>query len=148
MTEPERKWRFATEQEAQKRVYSLENPDNEEDEDWFVRLLTGTLEEDEEPQSKPEPEPLPNEVVINSQKQVGSIIEWRGARWLVLESHYTSDADAADLEDGWDVFVEPGWSATLYRMDELTMAALGEFCKRESRNIASLSSLSKACSFL
>ena len=66
----------------------------------------------------PEQKEAEDEIVIDSQEQVGSIIEFHGDKWLVVSSRYITAKEAADLEDGWDAYVQPGWDTVLRKVKQ------------------------------
>ena len=67
----------------------------------------------------PEPEVVPvteDEISIESEQVVGSIITYHGDRWLVKDCSYLSAKEAAELEDGFDIFISAGWHSDLVRI--------------------------------
>lgn len=65
-------------------------------------------------------------VTINTREQVGSIIEFERKQWLVTQSEYVSAEEANEAEEGFDVFVCPGWHTTLVSLDAKVMSVLSE----------------------
>lgn len=65
-------------------------------------------------------------VTINTEEQVGSIIEFERKQWIVTQSEYVSPAESDEAEDGFDVFVSPGWHTTLVSLDAKVMSVLSE----------------------
>lgn len=56
----------------------------------------------------PQP-PVPVEVTLDIPGKVGDSISWRGHLYRVTETNFISDREAADLEDGFDIFDAQGW---------------------------------------
>ena len=104
-------------------------PAKVEVDEGILAMLIEAEEEWDNRSSRPEPKPVPTketEIVIDTKERVGSIINFEGKQWLVTESEYISESEAADLEDGLDVFLSSGWHTTLVNLDPNVMAVLAE----------------------
>lgn len=64
--------------------------------------------EDKLERMDPQP-PVPSEVTLDIPGKVGDIVSWHGHQYRVTETNYISGREAADLEDGFDVFDAQGW---------------------------------------
>lgn len=106
--------RYATREEAQKDIDLWTKP---------VAVVSNPVLDDlldtyeGKPQvSEPEPKETEDQIVIDSQEQVGSIIEFHGDKWLVVNSRYTSAEEAAEIEEEHDAYVQPGWESVLRKV--------------------------------
>ena len=70
--------------------------------------------------------PMPASIEVDAQFAVGAIVEFKNEKRLCTSSEYISQADAADAEDGFDVFIDAGWHSTLVRLDADVMTVLSE----------------------
>jgi len=124
--------RFPTREEAQKRIDQLTTPiDHENSVAW--KAISDAEEAWEHRFSKPLPEPeqpaLPDEIELLNQETVGTIIEYRGAQWLVTACYYLTERDVIDIEDVNDVSLSVGWHSHLVKVQPgdkllLTLAEL------------------------
>lgn len=126
-------WNFVTQSRAEAEAevaYRQEHPPEKIEPDTAIlNILVEAEEAWENRFSQPLPEPAPTdktEVVIDTKEQVGSVIEFQGKWWLVTQSEFISESEAADLEDGFDLFLLPGWHTTLVRLDPAVMTVLAE----------------------
>ena len=119
--------RFATREDAQAEIDKLSRP-VEFDEDLFNMIPDPDDPSWGQAQSKPEQKEAEDEIVIDSQETVGSIIEFHGDKWLVVSSRYITAKEAADLEDGWDAYVQPGWDTVLRKVkpDDKSLEVVAE----------------------
>ena len=84
-----------------------------------IEIFNIWMDSAEEAVTNPQPEPLeelPNEIEINSQEPVGTIIEYQGQQWLVTASSYISRQDTIDAEEINDVVLEVGWHSHLVKV--------------------------------
>src|SRR5258708_3104916 len=108
--------RLATREDAQAKIDQLSKPIE------FDLDLFNMIPDPDDPTwgqaQPPEQKETKDEIVIDSQETVGSIIEFHGDKWLVVSSRYITAKEAADLEDGWDAYVQPGWDTVLRKVKE------------------------------
>lgn len=78
--------------------------------------------------ASPAPEETQTSISIDvaGQYEVGSIVEHNGEHRLCTWSGYISSEDAIAAEEGFDVFIAPGWRSTLVRLDADVMRVLSE----------------------
>lgn len=72
--------------------------------------------------SESKPEVLEDEIIIEGQNEIGTVVEYSGEKWLVTKCQYISEKDSADVEDGWDATIPSGRYSWLTRVkdDELS----------------------------
>ena len=70
--------------------------------------------------------PMPASIDVDAQYKIGEIVEFKNEKRICTSSEYLSPADADNAEDGFDVFVDPGWHSTLVRLDQDVMTVLSE----------------------
>lgn len=75
---------------------------------------------------EPEQKEVEDQIVIDSQEQVGSIIEFHGDKWLVVSSRYTSAKEAAEIEEAHDAYVQPGWESVLCKVKDQSLEVVSE----------------------
>src|SRR6266568_4067188 len=104
--------RYATKEEAQDVIDRAGKPFS------YEIGLNEVLDEYEGKPSAEEPEKreTEDEIVIDSQEQIGSIIEFHGDKWLVVSSRYITEKEAAEIEETHDAYVKPGWDTLLHKV--------------------------------
>jgi hypothetical protein len=65
--------------------------------------------------AQPASEPLPaqEEITVNEERAIGTIVEHNGRQYRVTACRWLSDQDVAEAEDGFDVFLYAGWNSAL-----------------------------------
>ena len=75
-------------------------------------------------------QPVPanvNQIAVSGQLgAVGQLVAYRGDTWLVTQVFNMSASDVASAEDGFDVFLSPGWHTSLVRLDLQVMTCVSE----------------------
>ena len=68
------------------------------------------------PATETEQKETEDEIVINSQETVGSIIEFHDDKWLVISSEYITAKRAEEIEEMHDAYVRPGWDTLIRKV--------------------------------
>ncbi len=106
---------FSTREEAQKRI------DGMAIDYGFITSIYGNDPANEKPlpvettTESVQPE-LPEEIIIGGQNTVGSLVEYKGQRWLVTLSESEDGVTSADARDDMDEQLPPGWHSWLVKV--------------------------------
>ena len=71
---------------------------------------------EDKPATETEQKETEDEIVINTQETIGSIIEFHGDKWLVISSEYITSERAEEIEEMHDAYVRPGWDTLIRKV--------------------------------